>query len=160
MTTDRPMFPPRGNPFRVVGGTACPPSVDLPDEPPVNRRSRNDVLEAIEEHKRARKAWTQGVAWTAAAEAGEIPGADVETAIRETAMLFEEMQFAARRLLIERPTDLKGFVDLLMYMEQNFSTLPPEVGGNSLGLELVKTLRLSLRSLTKYGKWRGSVHDE
>jgi hypothetical protein len=37
------------------------------------------------------------------------------------------MQEAARHLLVCMPTDLKGLVDLLLYMEKNFSVLPQEI---------------------------------
>jgi hypothetical protein len=67
------------------------------------------------------------------------------------------MQEAARNLLICMPTDLKGLVDLLLYMEKNFSTLPQEIihagnGSQSLALDLLRTVRLSLRQITKYAK--------
>lgn len=32
--------------------------------------------------------------------------------------------------------------------------------GKSMALHLLKNVRLSLRRITKYGKWRGSVSDE
>ena len=67
------------------------------------------------------------------------------------------MQEAARGLLICMPTDPKGPVDLLMYMEKNFSVMPQEVihgggQGQSLAFDLRRTVRMSLREITKYGK--------
>jgi hypothetical protein len=67
------------------------------------------------------------------------------------------MQNAARHLLICMPTDPKGFVDLLMYLEKNFSVLPQEIthgasATQSLGFDLLRTVRLSLRAIAKYGK--------
>jgi hypothetical protein len=60
------------------------------------------------------------------------------------------------------PTDPKGLVDLLMYIEKNFTSLPAEVvcGGDfggmprveSLAFNLLRTMRLSLRAVAKYGK--------
>jgi hypothetical protein len=35
---------------------------------------------------------------------------------------------------------------------EKISTLPQEVAGRSLALELIQTMRLSLRRITKHGK--------
>jgi hypothetical protein len=60
-------------------------------------------------------------------------------------------------LLVVMPTDPKALVDLLMYLEKNFSVLPPEIAagasnGESLAFDLLRTVRLSLRQIAKYGK--------
>ena len=57
------------------------------------------------------------------------------------------------------PTDLKALVDLLLYLEKNFSLLPPEIScgasnGQSLAFNLLQSVRLSLREIAKYGKNR------
>jgi len=49
------------------------------------------------------------------------------------------------------PTDPRALVDLLMYLEKNFSM---EICGRSLAFDLLRILRLSLRAVTKYGKRR------
>jgi hypothetical protein len=67
------------------------------------------------------------------------------------------MTEAARNLLVVLPTSLIALVDLLFYLEKNFSVLPPEIAcgasnGQSLALDLLRTVRLSLREIAKYGK--------
>jgi hypothetical protein len=74
-----------------------------------------------------------------------------------TAMAYREMQEAARHLLVCLPTDPKGLVDLLLYLEKNFSTLPPELihagsDGQSLAFDLLRTMRQTIRELVRYGK--------
>ena len=61
-------------------------------------------------------------------------------------------------LVIVMPTELKGLVDLLLYLERNFSALPQEVtrgqpAEESLAFNLLRTVRLSLREVAKYGKY-------
>jgi hypothetical protein len=48
---------------------------------------------------------------------------------------------------------------LAAYLEQNFSVLPQEFCGRSLALDLLKTMRLSLRKYARYGKYEGSRDD-
>lgn len=115
-------------------------------------RERASVLRDIKRHVDARRKYAQAVAWTIAAESEGLPAATIEQAHRDTAEIFEEMQDAGRSLVICMPTDPKALVDLLLYMEKNFSTLPQEVVGRSLALELIQTVRLSLRRIAKYGK--------
>jgi hypothetical protein len=56
------------------------------------------------------------------------------------------------------PTDPKALVDLLLYLEKNFTAVPQEIirgaGGSaqSLAFDLLRTVRLSLREIAKYGK--------
>ena len=54
-------------------------------------------------------------------------------------------------MLVVMPTDPRALVDLLMYLEKNFSM---EICGRSLAFDLLRILRLSLRAVTKYGKRR------
>jgi hypothetical protein len=120
-------------------------------------RSREAVQRDIDAHIHARKVYGQAVAWLAAAEAENLPQANIEAARSETQVLYQEMQEAARHLLISMPTDPKALVDLLMYLEKNFSILPLELthgasGCQSLAFDLLRTVRLSLRWIAKYGK--------
>jgi hypothetical protein len=120
-------------------------------------RSREAVQRDIDAHVTARKAYGQAVAWLAAAEAENLPQANIEAARSETQVLYQEMQEAARHLLISMPTDSKALVDLLMYLEKNFSILPLELthgasGCQSLAFDLLRTVRPSLRWIAKYGK--------
>jgi hypothetical protein len=62
------------------------------------------------------------------------------------------MQYRGQNLLIVMPTDRRALVDLLLYLEINFSVLPQECRGRSLAFDLLRTLRLSLRRSEKYGK--------
>ena len=62
------------------------------------------------------------------------------------------MNFRGRCLINAVPTDLRGLVDLLMYLEKNFSLLPQDMGGKSLALKLLQITRLSLRKVASYGK--------
>jgi hypothetical protein len=39
-----------------------------------------------------------------------------------------------------------------LYLEKNFSLLPQECCGRSLAFDLLRTMRLSLRKIAKYGK--------
>lgn len=92
-----------------------------------------------------------------AAEAENLPQANIEAARSETQVLYQEMQEAARHLLINMPTDPKGLVDLLLYLEKNFSFLPLELphgqgATQSLAFDLLRTVRLSLRWIAKYAK--------
>ena len=67
------------------------------------------------------------------------------------------MQASARNVLICMPTDPKALVDLLLYLEKNFSVLPQEFlrngGDESLAFYLLRTVRLSLRPIARYGKY-------
>jgi hypothetical protein len=72
------------------------------------RRSREAVQRDIEAHVTARRQYSQAVAWVATAEAEGLPAANIEAARQKTAVLYAEMQDAARRLLIATPTDPKG----------------------------------------------------
>ena len=86
------------------------------------------------------------------AESQNLPPAQIEEARQRTAQAFEEMQYRGRALVIVMPTEHKALVDLLLYLEQNFSLLPQEVHGRSLAFDLLRTLRLSLRKYEGYGK--------
>jgi hypothetical protein len=127
----------------------------MPDEKPpaeADWRSREAVQKDIDAHEKARKVYQQAVAWTVAAEAENLPQAQIEQALQDTAAFYAEMQQAARHLVICMPTDPKALVDLLMYLEKNFSILPEEIRGQSLALYMLRTVRLSLRGVAKYGK--------
>jgi hypothetical protein len=78
---------------------------------------------------------------------------------------YQEMTEAARRLLIVMPTDPKALVDLLLYLEKNFTVLPPEITHGtgttqSLAFDLLRTVRLSLRKVARYGKYDKSEEDD
>ena len=57
------------------------------------------------------------------------------------------------------PTDRRALVDLLLYLEKNFSVLPQEFCGRSLAFDLLRTMRLSLRKQARYGKYDGCRDD-
>jgi hypothetical protein len=127
-------------------------------------RTRRAVQADIDQHVKTRKAYGKAVAWEVAAQAEGLPPCRIEEARCNTAMAYREMQEAARHLLICMPTDPKGLVDLLMYLEKNFSTLPPEIihagiNGQSMAFDLLRTLRLTLREVVKYGKFGKSPYD-
>lgn len=166
MTIKRPMFPaPRDNPFRLVGGTEATissskkprgRSIEIDDEPeiaPPRWQTREGVREKIEKHVEARAEYAKAVAWTIAAASQNLPQAQLEQAHLDTFKLYEEMQECARSLVICMPTDPRALVDLLMYLERHFTTLPQEVNGRSLAFDLLRTVRLSLRAVAKYGKY-------
>lgn len=161
MTIERPMFPPRReNPFRLVGGVdvaqeSANPSERHYDDPTEKTawRSRDEVEVAIRQHERARKEYARAAAWAAEAEAQEgLPPATVEQARVDAIRAFRELDEAGRMLILSMGTDVKGLIDLLMYMEKHFSVLPQEILGRSLAFYLLKTVRLSLRRIAKYGK--------
>jgi hypothetical protein len=90
-------------------------------------RSRKAVQVDIDAHIKARKAYRRAVAWEAACREEDAVEYQREEARCLTAMAYENMMEAARNLLICTPTDPKALVDLLLYLEQNFSTLPSEI---------------------------------
>lgn len=118
-------------------------------------RSRAAVQRDIAAHVQARKSYGKAVAWEAAIRATEdAEPYQLEDARCHTAMMYREMQEAARALLICMPTDPKGLIDLLMYLEKNFSVLPLEIFGasgshESLAKYLLRAMRLSLREIIK-----------
>jgi hypothetical protein len=59
------------------------------------------------------------------------------------------MQYRGRNLMIVMPTEHRALIDLLLYLEQNFSLLPREINEQSTVLSLLRTMRISLR---RYGK--------
>jgi hypothetical protein len=103
--------------------------------------------------KRPGTSTTKAAAWEAFAESQNLPAARIEEARKRTAEAFEEMRFRGCCLLISMPTDRRTLVDLLMYLEKNFSVLPQEINHRSLAFALLRTVRLSLRELERYGKF-------
>ena len=120
-------------------------------------RERESVKRDIDAHIAARETYQRAVAWLAAAEAEGLPVGNIEAAREKLVELHAELAEAARRLLVVMPTDPRGLCDLLMYLEHNFSTLPAEIActenrSQSLAFYLLRTMRLSLRAVAKYGK--------
>lgn len=111
------------------------------------------VQRDIDRHVAARRVYGQALVKVAAIEDG-VQIADAHLKAYEA---YAEMTEAARMLLVVMPTDLKALVALLLYLEKNFSLLPPEVAcgasnGQALAFSLLQTVRLSLREIGKYGK--------
>jgi hypothetical protein len=77
----------------------------------------------------------------------------IEQARLDTFGLYQEMQECARGLVVVMPTSPRALVDLLLYLEKHFTTLPQEVNGRSLAFDLLRTVRLSLRKIAQYGKY-------
>jgi hypothetical protein len=88
---------------------------------PRDWRSLQNVQCEIDKHIAARREYAQAAAWAAQAEAENLPAAVVEAARDKAAKVFEEMNWLGRRLMITMPTDPKGLVDLLMYLERRTS---------------------------------------
>jgi hypothetical protein len=107
----------------------------------------------IAKHVAARDAYAKSVAWTLAAEAQNLPLVQIEQARLDTFGLYQEMQECARGLVVVMPTSPRALVDLLLYLEKHFTTLPQEVNGRSLAFDLLRTVRLSLRKIAQYGKY-------
>ena len=142
--------------FSPKHGRATPASSE-PQEEAFNKldwRSRERIQEDIELHIAARVAYGKAVAWEAAAESENLPPAQIEEARQRTAKAFEEMRYRGRNLLICMPTERRALVDLLLYLEKNFSVLPQEISDRSLAFDLLRTMRLSLRRYEKYGQGR------
>jgi hypothetical protein len=116
---------------------------------------RSMVLAKIQKFEEAKTAYAEAVTWEAAWEAhAESPSADqIEDARTRCAKAFEEMEYRGQMLLVAMPHDLRGLVDMMMYMEKNFSLLPQEMDGKSLALTLLRTVRLSLRHVQACGKF-------
>jgi len=122
-------------------------------------RARSAVQADIDAHIRARKAYGKAVAWEAACRDGDAVEYQREEEREHTEHAYREMKDAARHLLICMPTDPKGLVDLLLYLEQNFSVLPDEITSGShksesLAFNLLRTVRLSLREISGIRKGR------
>ena len=105
--------------FRLVGGTdeALPKAAksrrrqaavevdDKPEDREPGYRDRATVKREIDQHIAARKAYQQGVSWIAAAEAENLPVANIEAAREDLRQLHAEMVEASRQLVIViRPT--------------------------------------------------------
>jgi hypothetical protein len=119
--------------------------------------SRENVQGKIDAHIAARQAYGQALARITAIEDGSLPAAQMADAQLKAFEAYNEMTEAARRLLVVMPTEPKALVDLLFYLEKNFSVLPPEIAcgasnGQSLAFDVLRTVRLSLRAISKYGK--------
>ncbi|MGY2906566.1 hypothetical protein [Bradyrhizobium sp. URHC0002] len=136
------------------------PGETQPEE--LGLRDRACVKRGIEAHIEARRTYQAAVSWLAAAEAENLSIASIEAAREDTRKFHAEMVEAARSLIIVMPTDLKALCDLTMYLEKNFTILPTDVvvagdfGGvprvESFAFHLLRTVRLSLRHVAKYGK--------
>jgi hypothetical protein len=148
----------RGRTARIVNEPAepTPPTLTRGEKLYGPSRSRESVRRDIDAHIKARKVYAQAVAWAIAAEEQGLPQAQIDQALNDTREFHLEMEQAARDLLTCLPTDLRALVDLLMYLEQNFSVLPEEIqrgkNSESLAFRLLRTVRLSLRSIARYGK--------
>jgi hypothetical protein len=112
------LFPNRGRANPVFSE----PQEEVPKK--VHWRTCEHIREDIEMHIAAREAYGKAVAWEVAAESENLPPAQVEEARKRTAEAFEEMRYRGRQLVIVMPTDRRALVDLLLYLEENFSVLP------------------------------------
>jgi len=173
MTIERPMFPPvdrRGAPgMNVVNFPGRPSAAKQDDETNspaaaeperMHWRTRELVQSDMEKHVAARAAYAKAIAWESEAEFANLPPALIEAARTRTAEAFGELQYRGRNLVTVMPTDRRALVDLLLYLEKNFSILPVEFHGRSLAFDLLRTMRLSLRRVEGYGKYVGSRGDE
>ncbi len=143
------LSPNRGRTNAVVSE---PQEEDAPKK--VHWRSRDHIQEDIELHIAARVAYGKAVAWEAAAESENLPPAQIEEARQRTAEAFQEMEYRGRHLVLVMPTERRALVDLLLYLEKNFTILPQEFCGRSLAFDLLRTMRLSLRKYEGYGQGR------
>jgi uncharacterized membrane protein YcjF (UPF0283 family) len=91
--------------------------------------------------------------WSIATESQNLPIVQIEQAHLDAFKRYEDLQEAARSLVIVMPTSPRALVDLLLYLEKHFTTLPQEVNGRSLAFDLLRTVRLSLRKIAQYGKY-------
>ena len=120
-------------------------------------RDREMVQRDIDRHITARRAYGQALARVTAIEEGDLPAAQIADAHLKAYEAYTAMTEAAHMLLVVMPTDLKALIDLMLYLEKNFSLLPPEIAcgasnSQSLAFTLLQTVRLSLREIAKYGK--------
>lgn len=113
-------------------------------------RSRDRVKEDIEKHIEARDLHNKAVAWEAAAESQNLPQCQIEQARERTAKACSEMHYRARMLIVCSPTDTRGLVDLLLYLEQNWTVMPPGFDHKSTAFNLLRSVRLSLRGVHKH----------
>ncbi|OPH82979.1 hypothetical protein [Nitrobacter vulgaris] len=139
--------------------TGRAPASESPNKPSQEMawRSREHVQSSIKEHRAAWDRYAQAVAWVAAVESGNLPVGQIEAAKQDLAELHAEMDYCARMLLVCMPTDVKALIELLLYLERNFTILPQEirhagVSSNSLAFDLLRTVRLSLREVLKANK--------
>ena len=80
----------------------------------------------IDRHVAARLAYGQALARVIAIEDGNLPAAQIAESHMKAFEAYTEMTEAARNLLVVMPTSLIALVDLLLYLEKNFSVLPPD----------------------------------
>lgn len=132
---------------------ASPPTVPDAGSDEVRWRNRAFVHRDIARHVAARQAYAQAVAWEIAVQDQHLP-AQLEAAREATAEAYRELSWAGHALVATTPADPDALIDLLLYMEKNFSTLPQEVVGRSLALDLIHTVRMSLRKIAKQEKRR------
>ncbi|MGX4804863.1 hypothetical protein [Bradyrhizobium guangdongense] len=135
--------------------TALPTQPDG-DATPASR-DRQWVLQDIQRHVNARQAYAQAALRAALMAEQNMPVAQIGQANLEAVQAYEEMREAAMNLLLVMPTEPTALIDLLLYLERNFSILPVEVvhasgNGQSLALDVLRTVRLSLRKIVQYGK--------
>jgi hypothetical protein len=123
-------------------------------------RSRDRVKEDIDAHTAARDTYGRAVAWEAAAESQNLPPCQIEEARQRTAKAYSHLESCGSMLVICMPHDPRGLVDLLLYLEQNWTTLPETLHRRSIAFDLLKSMRLSLRAVAKYGKYEGSRDDK
>jgi hypothetical protein len=95
-----------------------------------------------------------------AAESQNLPPCQIEEARERTAAAFTEMHFRARLLLVCTPHDPRGLVDLLLYLEQNWTVMPREFDHKSTAFAILRSMRLSLRAVAKIGKYDGCRDDK
>ncbi|MCA1512176.1 hypothetical protein [Bradyrhizobium sp. NBAIM01] len=120
-------------------------------------RDRQWVIKDISRHVTAREAYAQAAMRAALMAEQNMPVAQIGQANLEAVKAYEEMREAANNLLLVMPTELTALIDLLLYLERNFSILPTEIihasgNGQSLALDVLRTVRLSLRKIARYGK--------
>jgi hypothetical protein len=133
MTIERPVFPPRDGAtvINLFSANRCAKPVPEPELEGRGWRDRASLKRDIEAHIGARQAYQLAVSWLAAAEAENLPTANIEAAREDERKLHAEMVEAAQMLLIVTPHDPKALINLTLYLEQNFTALPSEmtVGG-------------------------------
>jgi hypothetical protein len=101
-------------------------------------RSREHVQADINKHREKRDAMVgRAVAWEAAARERNLPEATIEEAYPLRLAAHNELEYPGRHLLICMPTDRRALVDLLLYLEKNFTILPQEMCGQLAGVRPV-----------------------
>lgn len=123
--------------FKFSGSRTEQPATTETFEPGWKRRERlasrdrAAVQHDMDRHVAARRAYKQALARATLLEEQNLPAAQIGQAHEQALEAYTETTEAARAPLVVMPTDVRALVDLLLYLEKNFSLLPPDIASGA-----------------------------